>query len=395
MSKSDDVLNTDSDSNDSSASVREAIERSFAEKVAASDAQDKAAPPADTASDSPPADKSVSEEKTETPQAEKKETRTPAPVKWTREEKESWEKMTEGMAPEAAAAVERAKQILYARNKSIEAEFTKWAQSTATDRSWKQELDKVLEPRRQEWAARGISDSAAIQQLLAGFDYANRDLPGFINWLCQSRGTSVDQLFGAAQPARAAGNQQRKDSDVELHPEVQRMLDERDGAIQQLNHRLAQFENRYGQVERQVFESERERTEAINASTANEIASFERAVDDHGAPKYPFFADVRADMGRLIGANLAADLQSAYDMAVYSRPDLRNKLLESRDIEMKRQLESKLREDAQRARAAGGGLAPRSTANPAPVAAPPAEGGSLRSIIEAAAREHMRGSSRI
>ena len=129
-----------------------------------------------------------------------------APVKWTKEEKEAWEKMTDGLPPEAAAAVQKIQGILVSRNKNMEGEFTKQMQAIATDRAWKGEIDKLLEPRRQAWKAAGLSDAAAMDQLLAGFDYSVRDLPGFVNWICAQRGTTLDALF----PQRAAANAGRQ-----------------------------------------------------------------------------------------------------------------------------------------------------------------------------------------
>lgn len=384
-------------------SIREEIERSFAKKVEEIEAGNKNPADAqkhdDTQKTSDAEKKAVTDDTQKQAKADEKTklpTRAAAPVKWTKEEKEEWEKLTDGLPDEVVASVEKIKHILVGRNKSMEAAFTQQMQSIAADRAYKVELDKLLEPRRQQWKASGLTDVAAIEQMLAGFDYSNRDLPGFIQWLCRTRGTSVDDLFPVQQPARPASQQQQNISDdgVQLHPAVQRMLDQRTSEIDALKQQLSSLRQEFVPAQKRFQDYEQRQHASEQASVAAELAAFERATDEHGSSKYPLFNDVKYEMGLLMQGGVARDLQSAYEAAVYARPDLRAKMLESREIEVKRDYERRMAEDAKKARGAAGSLAPRATvlAPAAPAAQHPA--GSIREAIEAAAREHLSSSSR-
>lgn len=381
--------------------IRESIERSFAERAASTGDEPPKTPAKSVVSDAPPQATSDKQPATSEKDSDtgKNSDRLSAPVKWTKEEKEAWEKMTDGLAPEAVAAVEKIKGILLGRNKSMEGEFTRQMQSIASDRSWKSEIDKILEPRRQQWKAAGITDAAALDQLLAGFDYSMRDLPGFINWICAQRGTTLQALFpqSAAAPAGRQHQQQpntETDDGVKLHPAVQRLIEQRNDEIEQLKGQLQQVVQRFGSTEQSVMQFQQAQAQAQASSVSGEIAAFEQAKDESGAPKYPLFNDVRADMGRLMEAGFASDLASAYEAAVYARPDLRTKVIESRDIQIKRDYERRMQDEAKKARAAGGGIPPSgSSVHAAPVPKP--KGGSIREAIEAAAMVHLGGASRI
>lgn len=60
------------------------------------------------------------------------------------------------------------------------------------------------------------------------------------------------------------------------------------------------------------------------------------------------FDAVREDMAALVAAGRAANLQDAYDMAIWARPDIRSSLLD----QQRKEMEAKRKEEAQRAAAA-------------------------------------------
>jgi hypothetical protein len=67
------------------------------------------------------------------------------------------------------------------------------------------------------------------------------------------------------------------------------------------------------------------------AALASDIAAFAQA------PGHEHFEQVKADMAALLNGGRAQDLQTAYDMAIWARPDLRSTLLSQRDREAEQQ----------------------------------------------------------
>jgi hypothetical protein len=82
--------------------------------------------------------------------------------------------------------------------------------------------------------------------------------------------------------------------------------------------------------------------QGTQAQTVTEIESF--ASD----PAHPYFNDVRQDMGVLIQAGRAKDMQQAYDMAVWAHPEIRQTLIDGQ-IQQKSAQQSHAAQQAQAA----------------------------------------------
>jgi hypothetical protein len=99
-----------------------------------------------------------------------------------------------------------------------------------------------------------------------------------------------------------------------------------DPQVAALNQKLAQLEswkNSREQAEQQYQRQQQERQQSELQST---ITSFATETTDAGTPAHPHFEDVKGTMAALIGGGQAPDLKTAYDMAVWARPDLRQQL---------------------------------------------------------------------
>lgn len=394
----------DKDDQQQDDSLRATLDAAFAEKASTTPADDQdqqpaASPPADDkqqpASKAPvAADKPASAQQPAADPA--KQTPAPAanplapPARWTKEEKEQWEKLTEGLDPATAATVQKIQGILISRNRGMEGEFYKQMQSIATDRQWKQGMDAVLAPFRSTWQKAGIEDTAALKQLLEGFEHSNRDPIGFIRWIAQIRQVDPRQLVSAiypqalqpAAPAPANPQQaQQPGTPPQLHPEVQRRLDEQAATIQRLSQQLG---GGLSEVQQRFKDQEDAQARATAQEAQTSIQQFFDAVDDVGGPKYPFARDLQQAMGALIQSGAADSLEAAYDQAVYANPQTRARIMESRDIQQRREFETRLRDDAKKAKQAAGGLsqsAPVLTGDPQRSDGPP---GSIRSALEEA-----------
>jgi hypothetical protein len=371
--------------------VRASLEEAFAAQTSGKSAADTPAPTtSDDVVDTPkvetadpvdkkpeasadtPADKAP---KDGTPPADKpKTTRLAAPVKWTKEDKDAWDeadKLTEGLPEEQAAAVRKIQGILVGRNRSMEAAFTQQFQGMAATRKAYEEIDAVLKPHRTEWTAAGISDATGLKQLLDGFKFSKDNPAEFIKWMAGIRNVDLHKLVGA--PAARPGD----DEQIELHPVLQRQFAELRAENQRLQQQLGQF----GQT---VQQRQQQEQRALQANVQSEITAFTSEVDEAGQPRYPFFNEVRGDMKLLIDGGRANTLKEAYDMAVHANPATRQRLMESLEVERRREWERKQREDAKRARQAGGSLAPGGPVVTRDAPAEAAADGSVRAALEAA-----------
>lgn len=100
--------------------------------------------------------------------------------------------------------------------------------------------------------------------------------------------------------------------------------EQKDPYIQQLEQRLAQFENQFVTHQQSI----QQRT---FADAQGSIEAFRAEPDEQGQPKHLFFDDVRDDMAdRIEAANRRGEqltLQDAYDAAIWARPDIREQML--------------------------------------------------------------------
>lgn len=153
-------------------------------------------------------------------------------------------------------------------------------------------LNAAIGPQRaQALAATYGSTENALKSLLAMSDMASQDAPGFVQWFCKQRGVDLSQLVGQGQ---AQGEQP-----MQPHPLEQE--------VRQLRDQLQSFAQQQQQ--------------GSQTQLRQEMDTF--AAD----PAHPYFNDVRPDMAALIGAGRAKNLQEAYDMAVWARPDIRSSLI--------------------------------------------------------------------
>lgn len=193
------------------------------------------------------------------------------------------------------------------------------------ERQFAKEMQQVTAPYEALIRSAGVSVPQAVQQVL-NTAYILRTADPMtkareIATVCQQYGVDLNLL---AQPQ---GQQQS--------PEVQ--------ALQQ---RLAQMEQQFTQ--RQQAERQQLEQQVLNA------------VETFGQdPKHPHFKAVSAHMGALMQAGEAKDMEQAYEMAVWARPDLRSQLLaEQNKTQQVREKTVKARAKAVSVRGGPGGYTP-------------------------------------
>ena len=86
---------------------------------------------------------------------------------------------------------------------------------------------------------------------------------------------------------------------------------------------LAPLQQQVNQLTGFIQNQQTQQQQSVQQSTQSMIDQFAAQTDDNGNPAHPHFEQVRSVMGTLINAGNAPDLKTAYEMAVYADPNLR------------------------------------------------------------------------
>lgn len=192
-----------------------------------------------------------------------------------------------------------AQHLLYDRHKELEGDYTKKTQGVAKYRKRQEAFDEILKPHMDDFSRAGMDEVGAVRQLLAAHDYLRKDPKQAIQWLAKNYGVDMSEV----------GMDTAEDEYAD--PQVK--------ALQQQVAQLQGFLNQQQQTQMQ----------SVQQDTQSMIDKFASAKDADGNPKYPHFEEVRDRMGVLIQGNQAQDLESAYEMAIYADPKLRQSLMDN------------------------------------------------------------------
>lgn len=189
-------------------------------------------------------------------------------------------------------------------------------------------VEDILAPRRQFFARDGLDDAGALRQLFALSDAAGRDPVGFARWFISQRGIQPDQLWPS----------------------------EDDGAAANVDPNLASLMQRLDRIESYLQTQTKSAEEQAQQQVRAELQRFADAKDDKGAPKHPYYEQVKALMGALMGSGRAPDLDTAYDMACRADPDVSAKIASARQAQEERERARQQREKAAAAGKAGSSI---------------------------------------
>ena len=116
--------------------------------------------------------------------------------------------------------------------------------------------------------------------------------------------------------------------------------------VPQVDPQVAQLQQQLQQLQQTIQGGQQQSQQAEQAQISQTIESFS------SDPKNLYFANVKAEMAALLDAGRAKDLQEAYDMACWARPDIRPLLLQQQEQQRKSEAVAR----ASKARAAGSSL---------------------------------------
>lgn len=340
---------------------------SSARKEAAAQGQEAA--PAEGEAEAAPAEEAAAEPATAAPEG------------WTKEAKAEWE----NLPPAVQAAVAKREVDM---SKGVEQIQKKYA-----------EIDQVLQPRMETIRKHGHTPAQAVNQLFAWFEslsanpqvafpalaesfkYNLRSIPGLIPaeliQLWQEKQKAGQQQPGQQQPAAEA------QPGGEVPAGVQKYINELNQKLQALEQG---FTNQLGQLSSSFQQQSQAKTEEILANWSRDK---------------PHFEEVRRTMSRLIASqevpplpNGAADLDRAYDMALWALPEIREKILAEQrqkadaELKAKQAAERKAQQDqADKARRAQAGSITGSAPGAPGLPAKPRKGKSVGESIREAIGE--------
>lgn len=197
------------------------------------------------------------------------------------------------------------------------------------------QLESIIGPRREAWAANGMNSVVAVNQLFALSDFASTNPGDFVLWFAENNNIDLDALLDARDAQQANAD-----------PVVAQLQ----GQVQQLNQQLQQLSGGVNPNTQQ------------NAHTqyVEIVKNFAAEKDEGGNLKRPYFAEVTDTIGQHITAlrttnpNLPPDqiLAQAYQNACWASPTVRLKM----QAEIDKQRQAAARQKADAARLAGSSI---------------------------------------
>ena len=257
-------------------------------------------------------------------------------------------------------ALEPAAQHMFMeRYKDLEGDYTRKTQDVAKFKKRNEAFTEMFAPFKGDFERAGMDEVGAVRQLLAAHDYLRKDPQNAIAWLANQYGVDVG----------AVGN------DPALEDEFA------DPEVKALKQQVAQLT---GFIQNQQTQQQSQ----VEASTQSLIDQFASETDANGNLKHPHFEKVRGVMGTLISAQNAKDLNTAYEMAVYADPELRQEQVKA--MAAAQSQDSVKTEAVKKAKKAARSKV-RGSATPAAPALP--ANASIRDTIQASIRQLENGRS--
>lgn len=187
-----------------------------------------------------------------------------------------------------------AQHMFMERYKDLEGDYTRKTQEIAKYKKRNEAFDEIMAPFKGDFERAGMDEVGAVRQLLAAHDYLRKDPQNAIAWLANQYGVDM----------AAIGNDPSAEDEFA------------DPQVKQLQQQVAQLT---GFIQNQQTQQQSQ----VQQSTQSLIDQFAAETDANGNPKHPHFDRVRGVMGSLISSENAKDLATAYEMAVYADPELR------------------------------------------------------------------------
>lgn len=235
----------------------------------------------------------------------------------------------------------KVQELITSKAKQFTAEIEKEREGFAQERQRISEIDKVIEPHLDAFKADGVSVPAGLDRLFTISAFATSQPEDFIKWFAHNRAIDLAGLTG--QPAQQT-------QQTQIDPAFE------DPSVAPLRQEIAALQQQVQQLGGTLQSREQLDQQRVAQQEQQTIDGFKNAKADDGKPLHPYFEDVRSIMASLMRDGNAADLQSAYDQAVWAHPEVRQKLEASRKAAADRESGKTRRKKAAAAKKAGSSI---------------------------------------
>ena len=206
-------------------------------------------------------------------------------------------------------------------------------------------LDEVLKPWQDRFRAEGVTTAQAVDRLLNAQRLLETRPAEAIQYFARTYGVDLRQLVGGQNPTQP-GSQQSAIPGVPpqlgavLNPIVQ----------QALQNALAPWAQKVQSLETSLSERDKAAEAHQKAAVLSQIEAF--AQD----PANLYFENVQSRMAVLIEKGEAKDLKDAYEQAIWSHPEIRQRLISETQAKNLQQQSAQRASAVQQAKAAGGSI---------------------------------------
>lgn len=404
-------------------SVRETIQRSFADARQQDERQDREAPTSrepeekeedtdkdvsasTTDADSDTDRSSETDTETETDSDKSEDKAETAPTSWTKDAKSEWENLPDKVRKEV---LKREKDV----EKGVKSLKDKY-----------KEVDDAIAPYLPVIQQFGKSPGQAVGQLFAWFDalaknpdeafpalldsykyhpvravapYVNRDPVGFVNAMAQMYQTTPQQLLQnlwqrinpqQPKPQQQQNGQVQNGQDQPIHPQVQQYIQQLQQELGNLKSQVTQHDQHFGGLANYYEQQNAAKTQEMLERWASDKPHFERVRMKMG---YLLTPDPNTGQAAIPLKDGKVDLDEAYNQAIWMDPEIRQATLAEQEAQKAAARKAKQdaalkaqQEQADKARRASGSLTTSAPGAEVSRKTSPAKGMSVRDSLKQA-----------
>lgn len=242
-------------------------------------------------------------------------------------------KIPESLAAEEREAIsklpEEARKVVLGQIKRQQADYTRKTQELSESSRTGKEIEAVFEPYRQQLQAAGKTPTQIVNEWAKLHDFASRDPAGYVKFAAQHFGVDLRQLVNPE-----AGQQEGQEPGQQpMNAGLERQV----GELQRYVQGMPQYVSQYLEEQR------------VNG----EIEAFRSATDESGQPKYPRYEELKPVMAALLQSGAVTTLEDAYNSALYTHPEERDRVIGEREKAAKEAAERERQEAVEKAKRAG------------------------------------------
>ena len=220
------------------------------------------------------------------------------------------------------------RERVFSQWRDLENEHVNRQRELADQRKGIEPLLAVLEPLRPQMAMQGIAPEVALQSFLAGMQRLRTDPQQGLYELAEQVGRPLAGSASARDLIRRLSSALGVDA-LGASPDQAASAEEIEWLDPRAAREVTALRSQLSGLQQQLATFTQQQQLSAQQQAAQQAQAFSEAKAADGTPLRPHFAAVRQEMARLIGAGVAQDLETAYERAIWSNPQIRQQLVEA------------------------------------------------------------------